>query len=53
MVVALGPGSVDKPDAKVAMSTPMPNQPVDKGGTVTLNTVEGGGGGIFGGPNGR
>ncbi|GAA2999719.1 Stk1 family PASTA domain-containing Ser/Thr kinase [Streptomyces drozdowiczii] len=53
LVVALGPGSVDKPDAKVAMSTPMPNQQVDKGGTVTLNTVEGGGGGIFGGPNGQ
>ncbi|MFB8084788.1 Stk1 family PASTA domain-containing Ser/Thr kinase [Streptomyces sp. NPDC055992] len=51
LVVALAPGSVDKPDAKVVMSTPMPNQEVEKGGTVTLNTIDGGGN-IFGGPNG-
>ncbi|WP_328901143.1 Stk1 family PASTA domain-containing Ser/Thr kinase [Streptomyces sp. NBC_00441] len=51
LVVALGPGSVDKPDAKVVMSAPGPNQQADKGGTVTLNTIDAGGN-IFGGPNG-
>ncbi|MFF1920749.1 Stk1 family PASTA domain-containing Ser/Thr kinase [Streptomyces sp. NPDC058221] len=48
LTVTLGPGSVDKPDAKVIMSNPTPNTAVDKGSAVTLNTVEGGGGGIFG-----
>lgn len=52
LVVALGPGSVDKPDAKVVMSNPTPNTPVDKGSTVTLNTIEGGGN-LFGGLNGQ
>ncbi|WP_330239619.1 Stk1 family PASTA domain-containing Ser/Thr kinase [Streptomyces sp. NBC_00525] len=51
LVVALQPGSVDKPDAKVVMSSPMGGQQVDAGGTVTLTTIDGGGN-IFGGPNG-
>lgn len=51
LVVVLGPGSVDKPDAKVVMSNPTPNSQVDKGSTVTLNTIDPGGN-IFGGPNG-
>ncbi|WP_406452222.1 Stk1 family PASTA domain-containing Ser/Thr kinase [Streptomyces sp. NBC_00876] len=55
LVVVLGPTSVDKPNAKVILSNPMPNTPVDKGSTVTLTTMEGGGGdgNIFGGPSGR
>ncbi|MEV7400303.1 Stk1 family PASTA domain-containing Ser/Thr kinase [Streptomyces sp. NPDC091267] len=54
LVVALGPNSVDKPDAKVVISAPAPNTQVDKGGTVTLTTVDGGGpGNIFGGQNGQ
>ncbi|MFD0023059.1 Stk1 family PASTA domain-containing Ser/Thr kinase [Streptomyces sp. NPDC058382] len=48
LAVTLGPGSADKPDAKVIMSNPTPNTEVDKGSTVTLNTIENGGGGIFG-----
>jgi serine/threonine-protein kinase len=55
-VVALSPGSVDKPNAKVITSSPAPSTPVDKGSTVTLVTIEGGGGngqngggGLFGG----
>ncbi|MFD5694677.1 Stk1 family PASTA domain-containing Ser/Thr kinase [Streptomyces rubiginosohelvolus] len=51
-VVALAQGSVDKPDARVITSTPPPNTEADKGSTVTLITIEGGGGGLFGGPGG-
>lgn len=51
--VVLGPNSVDKPDAKVVISSPAPNTPVDKGSPVTLTTMDGGGGGIFGGPSGQ
>ncbi|MFI1224069.1 MULTISPECIES: Stk1 family PASTA domain-containing Ser/Thr kinase [unclassified Streptomyces] len=55
-VVALSPGSVDKPNARVITSSPAPNTPADKGSTVTVVTIEGGGGdngngggGLFGG----
>lgn len=49
-VVALTPGSVDKPDAKVITSNPAPNAQAEKGSTVNLVTIEGGGGGgLFGG----
>ncbi|MFJ3938387.1 Stk1 family PASTA domain-containing Ser/Thr kinase [Streptomyces parvus] len=48
-VVQLAPGSVDKPNAKVITSNPGPNTQADKGSTVTLITIEGGGGGLFGG----
>ncbi|MFI7285431.1 Stk1 family PASTA domain-containing Ser/Thr kinase [Streptomyces anulatus] len=51
-VVALSQGSVDKPNAKVITSSPAPTTPADKGSTVTLVTIEGGGnggGGLFGG----
>ncbi|MFC9242965.1 Stk1 family PASTA domain-containing Ser/Thr kinase [Streptomyces sp. NPDC057136] len=56
LVVTLAPASVDKPNAIVANSTPAPNTPVAKGSTVTLFTVDGGGGddggGLFGGLSG-
>ena len=54
LVVVLGPNSVDKPNAKVIASNPQANTQVPKGSTVTLFTVEGGGGdgGFFGGPSG-
>ncbi|MCX5411437.1 Stk1 family PASTA domain-containing Ser/Thr kinase [Streptomyces sp. NBC_00059] len=48
LVVALAPNSVDKPGARVMGSNPAPNSQVAKGSTVTLTTIEGGGGGIFG-----
>ncbi|MFE7137099.1 Stk1 family PASTA domain-containing Ser/Thr kinase [Streptomyces sp. NPDC057644] len=51
-VVALTPGSVDKPDAKVVTSNPAPSTEAEKGSTVNLVTIEGGGpggGGLFGG----
>ncbi len=49
-VVALTPGSVDKPNAKVITSNPAPNTQAEKGSTVNLVTIEGGGGGgLFGG----
>ncbi len=48
-MVQLAPGSVDKPNAKVITSNPGPNTQADKGSTVTLITIEGGGGGLFGG----
>ncbi|WP_097865626.1 Stk1 family PASTA domain-containing Ser/Thr kinase [Streptomyces sp. rh34] len=56
-VVALSQGSVDKPNAKVITSSPAPTTQADKGSTVTLVTIEGGGnggngnggGGLFGG----
>ncbi|MFE5238919.1 MULTISPECIES: Stk1 family PASTA domain-containing Ser/Thr kinase [unclassified Streptomyces] len=48
LVVALAPNSVDKPGARVMGSDPAPNSQVAKGSTVTLTTIEGGGGGIFG-----
>ncbi|MGC5533068.1 Stk1 family PASTA domain-containing Ser/Thr kinase [Streptomyces sp. SR-10] len=48
-VVALSPGSVDKPNAKVVTSSPAPSTPAPKGSTVTLVTIEGGGGGNGGG----
>ncbi|MFD5202953.1 Stk1 family PASTA domain-containing Ser/Thr kinase [Streptomyces sp. NPDC058375] len=51
-VVALTPGSVDKPNAKVVTSNPAPNTQAEKGSTVNLVTIEGGGpggGGLFGG----
>ncbi|MFD4027782.1 Stk1 family PASTA domain-containing Ser/Thr kinase [Streptomyces sp. NPDC058576] len=54
-VVALSPGSVDKPNAQVITSSPAPTTPAAKGSTVTLVTIEGGGnggnggGGLFGG----
>ncbi|RPK94182.1 MULTISPECIES: Stk1 family PASTA domain-containing Ser/Thr kinase [Streptomyces] len=51
-VVALSPGSVDKPSAPVITSSPAPTAQADKGSTVTLVTIEGGGnggGGLFGG----
>ncbi|OCC11773.1 Stk1 family PASTA domain-containing Ser/Thr kinase [Streptomyces sp. PTY087I2] len=51
-VVQLAQGSVDKPDARVITSNPGPNTEADKGSTVTLITIEGGGGGLFGGPGG-
>ncbi|KFK89693.1 serine/threonine protein kinase [Streptomyces sp. JS01] len=51
-VVQLAQGSVDKPDARVITSNPAPNTEADKGSTVTLITIEGGGGGLFGGPGG-
>ncbi|TWG04332.1 serine/threonine-protein kinase [Streptomyces brevispora] len=51
LAVTLAPNSVDKPDAKVVTSIPGPNTPVDKGSTVQLVTIEGGGN-IFGGPAG-
>ncbi|WGP11273.1 Stk1 family PASTA domain-containing Ser/Thr kinase [Streptomyces sp. SH5] len=51
-VVALAQGSVDKPNARVITSTPGPNTEADKGSTVTLITIENGGGGLFGGPGG-
>ncbi|MEV1048386.1 Stk1 family PASTA domain-containing Ser/Thr kinase [Streptomyces sp. NPDC049916] len=51
-VVQLAPGSVDKPDARVITSQPAPSSEADKGSTVTLVTIEGGGGGLFGGPGG-
>ncbi|QNE76266.1 Stk1 family PASTA domain-containing Ser/Thr kinase [Streptomyces finlayi] len=44
-VVALAPGSVDKPNATVLNSNPGGNTPVPKGSTVTLFTIDGGGGG--------
>ncbi|MFJ9110948.1 Stk1 family PASTA domain-containing Ser/Thr kinase [Streptomyces sp. NPDC102283] len=44
-VVALSQGSVDKPNAKVITSSPAPTTPADKGSTVTLVTIEGGGNG--------
>ncbi|WP_328911223.1 Stk1 family PASTA domain-containing Ser/Thr kinase [Streptomyces sp. NBC_00234] len=54
LVVTLGPGAVDKPNAIVANSNPAPNTPVAKGSSVALFTVDGGGGdgNIFGGPSG-
>ncbi|MET8414984.1 Stk1 family PASTA domain-containing Ser/Thr kinase [Streptomyces sp. NPDC005134] len=52
LVVALAPNSVDKPGATVVNSNPPPNSPVAKGSTVTLLTVGGGDGNIFGGPSG-
>ncbi|MGW8491422.1 Stk1 family PASTA domain-containing Ser/Thr kinase [Streptomyces sp. NPDC055886] len=51
-VVALTPGSVDKPDARVVTSNPAPSTEAEKGSTVNLVTIEGGGpggGGLFGG----
>ncbi|MGW4836885.1 Stk1 family PASTA domain-containing Ser/Thr kinase [Streptomyces globisporus] len=52
-VVQLAQGSVDKPDARVITSNPAPNTEAEKGSTVTLITIEGGGGGgLFGGPGG-
>ncbi|MFD4016137.1 Stk1 family PASTA domain-containing Ser/Thr kinase [Streptomyces sindenensis] len=51
-VVALAQGSVDKPNARVITSNPGPNTEADKGSTVTLITIENGGGGLFGGPGG-
>ncbi|MFD0042579.1 Stk1 family PASTA domain-containing Ser/Thr kinase [Streptomyces anulatus] len=48
-VVALSPGSVDKPNARVVTSSPAPNTPAPKGSTVTLVTIEGGGNGGNGG----
>ncbi|MEU8677451.1 Stk1 family PASTA domain-containing Ser/Thr kinase [Streptomyces sp. NPDC048560] len=57
LVVALAPGSVDKPNATVVSSNPGGNTPVAKGSTVTLFTIEGGGGddggGLFGGLGSR
>ncbi|MFH9134919.1 Stk1 family PASTA domain-containing Ser/Thr kinase [Streptomyces sp. NPDC017524] len=44
-VVALAQGSVDKPNARVITSSPAPTTPADKGSTVTLVTIEGGGNG--------
>ncbi|MFG2599421.1 Stk1 family PASTA domain-containing Ser/Thr kinase [Streptomyces sp. NPDC048462] len=54
LTVTLGPNSVDKPDARVIISNPPPNTPVDKGSAVQLTTMEGGDGdgNIFGGPSG-
>ncbi|MFJ8251389.1 Stk1 family PASTA domain-containing Ser/Thr kinase [Streptomyces sp. NPDC094466] len=51
-VVALAPNSVDKPDAKVITSSPAPTTQADKGSTVTLVTIEGGGNGGNGGNGG-
>lgn len=51
-MVQLAQGSVDKPDARVITSNPAPNTEAEKGSTVTLITIEGGGGGLFGGPGG-
>ncbi|MFD8600650.1 serine/threonine protein kinase [Streptomyces sp. TSRI0445] len=51
-VVQLAQGSVDKPDARVITSNPAPNTEAEKGSTVTLITIQGGGGGLFGGPGG-
>ncbi|WP_103532526.1 Stk1 family PASTA domain-containing Ser/Thr kinase [Streptomyces sp. SM11] len=48
-VVALSQGSVDKPNAKVITSSPAPTTQAEKGSTVILVTIEGGGGGLFGG----
>ncbi|MGW8888458.1 Stk1 family PASTA domain-containing Ser/Thr kinase [Streptomyces sp. NPDC055749] len=55
LVVTLAPGSVDKPNATVANSSPGPGTPVAKGSTVTLFTVDGGGDGdgLFGGLGSR
>ncbi|MFJ7414385.1 Stk1 family PASTA domain-containing Ser/Thr kinase [Streptomyces sp. NPDC098077] len=51
-VVALAPNSVDKPNARVITSSPAPTTQADKGSTVTLVTIEGGGNGGNGGNGG-
>ncbi|MEU9711215.1 Stk1 family PASTA domain-containing Ser/Thr kinase [Streptomyces sp. NPDC047967] len=48
-VVKLAPNSVDKPNAQVITSSPAPTTQADKGSTVTLITIEGGGGDRGGG----
>lgn len=52
LVVALAPNSSDKPNALVMQADPGPNSQVAKGSTVTLTTIGGMDGDIFGGRNG-
>ncbi len=52
-VVQLAPGSVDRPDARVVTSSPPPSTEADKGSTVMLVTVDGGGGDGGRGPGRR
>ncbi|MER7696374.1 Stk1 family PASTA domain-containing Ser/Thr kinase [Streptomyces sp. NPDC096095] len=51
-VVQLAPNSVDKPDARVITSSPAPTTQAEKGSTVILVTIEGGGNGGNGGNGG-
>ncbi|MFH9615289.1 Stk1 family PASTA domain-containing Ser/Thr kinase [Streptomyces pratensis] len=53
LVVALAPNSSDKPNALVMNADPGPNAQVPKGQTVTLTTVGGTDGNIFGGRSGQ
>ncbi|MBM7437885.1 Stk1 family PASTA domain-containing Ser/Thr kinase [Streptomyces sp. HB132] len=52
LVVALAPNSSDKPNAPVMQADPGANSQVDKGSTVTLTTLGGMDGNLFGGRNG-
>lgn len=52
LVVALAPNSSDKPNALVMKAEPGGNSQVPKGSTVTLTTVGGGDGNLFGGASG-